>query len=315
MGKTCMITGGAGNLACQLSRRLAGQFDHLVLVDLAERPVAAIPPSAVYERGDVLDVATIQALLRRYRPQCIVHLASLLSGSCEQDRRRGWQVNCDGTLGLIELCLAEQVGTLLFPSSLAAYGGGLDDPVPEDAPQWPDGIYGVTKLACERLGVYYQRRHGLDFRCLRLPIVVSPFAPAGAASAFASRAFVDSVASGGFTFRVRPGTRASLVYIEDALDALVRLLTAPAERLTRRIYNIQALSPSAQEIADCIAVRLPQARLAFDPDPAVADLIESWPRRLIDESARRDWGWQPRYDLAGLADHFLKSLQSKGSAT
>lgn len=303
-----MITGGAGNLACQLSWRLTGHFDELVLVDLARQPVAPTAPTATYEQGDLLDEPRMTELLRRHRPRAIVHLASLLSGSCEQDRRRGWQINCDGMFGLIELALAERVETLLFPSSLAAYGGTLADPLPEDAPQWPDGIYGVTKLACERLGVYYHRRHGLDFRCLRLPIVVSRFAPAGAASAFASRAFVESVASGGFTFRVRRETRASLIYVEDALDALIGLLVARADRLARRVYNIQAISPSAGEIATAIAERLPEARLTFDPDPAVADLIESWPRRLVDDSARHDWDWLPRFDLAGLADHFLHSL-------
>ena len=315
MRKTCLVTGGAGNLACQLSWRLADQFDKLVLVDLADQPVAAIAPSAVYERSDLLDESAMSALLRQYNPQAIVHLASLLSGRCEQDRRQGWLVNCDGFLGLMEQAVIARVETVLFPSSLAAYGGRLVDPLPEDAPQWPDGLYGVTKLTCERLGAYYQRRHGLIFRCLRLPIVVSPFAPAGAASAYASRAFIEAVEKGRFTFRVRPETRTSLMYVEDALDALLRLLIAPAQQLKYPVYNIQAISATAQEIADCIAARLPNARLTFDPDPEIAALIESWPRCVIDDSARNDWRWQPRYDLDRLADHFLEKLLSRGAVS
>ncbi len=173
MGRTCLITGGAGNLACQLTWHLASKYDHLLLVDLAARPVAAIHPTARYFSADVLDEAALRTLLARQHIDTIVHMASLLSGSCERDRRLAWRVNCDGLLGLLELALEYEVGTFLFPSSIATYGGQLANPLPDDADQWPDGLYGVTKIAGERLGVYYHRAHGLDFRSVRLPIVVS----------------------------------------------------------------------------------------------------------------------------------------------
>ncbi|HEY1785339.1 MAG TPA: NAD-dependent epimerase/dehydratase family protein [Pirellulales bacterium] len=309
MSKTCLITGGAGNLACQLSWHLASKFDRLLLVDLAARPVAATAPAAEYVTADVLDEPALGSLLARHRPTAIVHLASLLSGSCEHDRRLAWRVNCDGMLGLLELSLQHGVGTFLFPSSVASYGGELPDLLPEDAAQWPDGLYGVTKIAGERLGVYYQRAHGLDFRSLRLPIVVSRYAPPGAASAYASRAFIEAVQQGRFAFPVRPRACVSLMYVEDALRALVGLLEAPQERLSRRVYNVQSISPTAQEIAAAIQARLPHAELTFDPHPTQADLVERWPREVVDASARHDWGWQPRFDLETLADHFLEELQ------
>jgi threonine 3-dehydrogenase len=309
MSRTCLITGGAGNLACQLTWRLASKFDHLLLVDLAPRPVATTAPSAEYVTADMLDEPALGALLARHRPAAIVHLASLLSGSCESDRRLAWRVNCDGMVGLLELALEHGVGTFLFPSSVASYGGELPNPLPEDAAQWPDGLYGVTKIAGERLGVYYQRAHGLDFRSLRLPIVVSRYAPPGAASAYASRAFIEAVEHGRFAFPVRPRACVSLMYVEDALHALVSLLEAPAERLSRRVYNVQSISPTAAEIATVIQARLPHVALTFDPHPTQADLVERWPREVVDASARHDWGWQPRFDLETLADHFLEELQ------
>ena len=123
MSKTCLITGGAGNLACQLTWRLAAKFDHLLLVDLAARPIAASHPAARFVSADVLDEPALRALFARHRPDVVIHLASLLSGSCERDRRLAWRVNCDGLLGLLELSLEHGVGTLLFPSSIASYGG------------------------------------------------------------------------------------------------------------------------------------------------------------------------------------------------
>src|SRR5262249_18141353 len=201
MGHTYLITGGAGNLACQLSFALP-DADRILLFDLAAKPVAAVAPKCTYICGDLTRPEDLPRLLCDFRPDRVLHLASLLSGSCEQDRQRGWQVNVDGGFALFEAALQAGVRQLFFPSSLAAYGAPLPDPLPEEFPQWPTGLYGVTKVACERLGVYYHAKHSFDFRCLRLPAVISRFAPPGAASGYSSRAFIDAVTHGSFVFKV-----------------------------------------------------------------------------------------------------------------
>ena len=306
--RTCFITGGAGNLACQLCELLAERFDRLVLFDVADRPIAAVPPLAVYERGDVTDDSRVEELLRKYRPACLIHLAAMLSGSCEQDRALGWRVNANGTFGILEHALSNGVGQVLFSSTVAAFGGKLPHPLLDDTPQWPDGLYGVTKVVGERLGVYYHRRHGLDFRCLRLPITISRFAAAGAASSLASQAFIESVRKGRFTFAARPDTPLALVYAGDAVRALALLQEAPAERLTRRVYNIHAMSVTPLDIAGAIWRRLPGTEIRFEPDPLVADLLASWPGTIDDAPARTDWGWQPAFDLERTADTMIQEI-------
>jgi threonine 3-dehydrogenase len=310
MSDTYLITGGAGNLACQLTHLLSERGHSVVLCDLAEKPVAKTAEGCRYVQSDLATPGAIAHIVAECRPNVVVHFASLLSGSSEADRPLAWRVNADAAFDLFEVALHSGVRQVFFPSSVAAYGGPLPDPVPEDQPQWPIGLYGVTKLAVERLGTYYHAKHGLDFRAIRVPVVISRFAPPGAASAYASRAFVEAVAQGRFVFKVRPEARPSLIYVKDVLRAIVALLDAPTERLTRRVYNIQALSPAAGEIAEAIRQRLPRAELTFEPDPMVTALIEGWPIRFDDASARRDWHWQPRYDLPALADDFLGELQS-----
>jgi threonine 3-dehydrogenase len=306
--QTYLITGGAGNLACQLTFALR-RTGNVVLFDRAEQPVAATAPGCQYVRGDLTRPEELRRLLAEHRPDWVLHLASLLSASCEQDRVLGWQVNADGFFHLLEAMVATGVKRVFFPSSLAAYGGSLPDPLPEDYPEWPTGLYGATKVAGERLGACYCSRFGLDFRCIRLPVILSPHAPVGAASAYASRAFVEGVRSRQFVFRVRPETRVSVLYVEDALAAILRLIDARAGQLTRAVYNIHGLAPTAQQIAAAIRQRLPDADLRFDPDPAIVALVESWPAGIVDDSARKDWNWQPAYDLPGLADHFIRELQ------
>ena len=307
----CLITGGAGNLACQLSWTLAQQFERIVLLDIAPQPVGPVAPTAIFERGDLLD--SIDAQLERHRPDVVIHLASLLSAECEQDRARAWRVNLDGTFALFEAALRRGVSQLLFASSVAAFGGQLPKTLTEDTPQWPDGLYGVTKMAAERLGVYYHRRHGLDFRCLRLGITVSRHASAGAASALASRAFIEATQNGEFTFRSRPDTKLALIYVRDVLRAFAGLTAAAASHLTRRVYNLSAMSVTSLEIAEAIRRRLPEATLRFEPDEPVATLLASWPQAMDDAAARRDWGWRPEWDLDRTADDFLAELRREFS--
>ena len=91
------------------------------------------------------------------------------------------------------------------------------------------------------------------------------------------------------------------------------LLRAPESQLTQRVYNIHAIAPSAGELAKAITDRIPDAEITFEPDPALVQLIESWPTIIEDATARRDWGWQPRYDLPTLADHFIEELQREAT--
>jgi len=196
-------------------------------------------------------------LFQEHKPTAVIHLASLLSGSCEQDRSLAWKVNLDGTFSLLEIAVRNGMPKVLFASSVAAFGGSLPDVLTDDTPQWPETLYGVTKMAVERLGCYYHKRHGLDFRCIRLPITISRHAPRGAASALASHAFIEALHSGKFVFAARPETKLAAIYVRDLLQGFGNLLSAPESTLTRRVYNIAGFTTTPGEIAAVIKNHLP----------------------------------------------------------
>ncbi len=310
METTYVITGGAGNLASQLTFELDVPPPQIVLLDVVDSPKLPVVAGCRYERADATDYGALRRVLRAHRPAVVLHMASLLSAQSEQDRDLAWRVNVQSTINVCEAMVELGIGRLFFASSVASYGGAVPDPMPEDFPQWPIGFYGVTKVVCERLGTYYGAKHGLDFRALRLPLVMSRHAHPGAASSYASLAFVEARRRGRFVFTVNPTTRVSSLYAKDAARAIRMLATADQSSLTRRVYNIHGIAPTAAQIAAAIRARVPDAKLTFEPDPQVVALAESWPAVIDDTCARRDWGWEPRFDLESLADDFVNDLRS-----
>lgn len=306
-----LIMGGAGSIGSRLAAALVARGDEVLSLDVSTEPVV---PSDAFARvdariGSVQDAAAVDEVVAEFRPDVIFHLAAILSGLAETDSELAWRVNVDGTRNVLEAARKFGTGKVVFTSTVATYGAGLPEPITEDAPQWPSGLYGVTKVLGERLGVYYHQRFGLDFRGVRLAAMVAPTAPAGgAASAFVCDLFVNAVREGAYDLYVYPNTRVPIVWVDDVVGALQLLNDADEVSLSRRVYHIIGAGPSVQEMVDAVQARLPEARLRFEIDPVRADIVESWPSRMDDTAARTDWGWAPRFDLEHMTAANLDAL-------
>jgi len=120
---------------------------------------------------------------------------------------------------------------------------------------------------------------------------------------------VDGIRKGGYEAFCCPDSRIPLMYMPDGVRALIELSDAPAEPLSRCVYNIAAFSPTAREIGDTVAQALGGADFSFAPDPQRQAILDSWPSVLDDQKARRDWGWQPRYDLAQMTEDLIPRVR------
>ncbi len=303
-----LITGGAGNIACQLTHRLP-EDAQVILTDVADAPFSEVTSNAVYRKLDVTCEQSVLDAFVEVQPDVVLHFASLLSGQSEADRNAAWQVNMQGAFHVLESALKENVDRVVFLSSIASFGSPLPDPVPEDCEQWPRGFYGFTKAAIERMGFYYKESLGLDFRSIRLPIVISAFPSPGAASSYASNMFIEAVRNGTYKLQIRETSNPALIYIDDCLKAIDLLTHANKDSLTRASYNLFSCSPTAADIAIEIKHVITESEFIFEPIQKVADLIDSWPRTIDDAAARRDWGWKPDFQLAEMTREFISTLQ------
>jgi nucleoside-diphosphate-sugar epimerase len=91
----------------------------------------------------------------------------------------------------------------------------------------------------------------------------------------------------------------------DAISALLKLESAPADRLTEAVYNITSFNPSAGAMFEIARREFPRAEITFKPDDKRQAIVDSWPEDVDDSAARRDWGFTPAYDQARAFEEYL----------
>jgi threonine 3-dehydrogenase len=306
-----LITGGTGNLGSRLAIPLVQRGDRVVAFDIRAEPHfdSAEFHEAQVVVGDLADRQRVMGIVREHKIETIFHLGAVLSSSAEENPYDAWRANMDGMVNVLDAARFGGAQRVVFSSTIATYGANLPEHLTEDAPQWPVSLYGVTKVAGERLGVYYHSQFGLDFRAIRLPAVIAARGSSGGASAYVSAAFEESVFKGAYEFYVNPTTRAPMLYIADAVRGFLNLHDAPAKNLGRRVYNIAGIAPSAEELAQAIRKLSPKVEFSYRPDPLKCAIVESWPHQIDDSSARKDWGWDSTWNLERTTDEVIEVLR------
>jgi threonine 3-dehydrogenase len=307
-----LITGAGGQIGGDLVETFRRRGHTVIATDVA-MPPDRVPPSdkVSWHHLDVTDASSVLALMRRVEPERVFHLAAILSARGEEIPQMTYRVNELGTYNVLEACRETGVGQLIFTSSIAVFGPDThtETPTPDEAPRHPTTMYGVNKASGELLGAYYHRRYGFDFRAVRFPGLISASMPGGGTSDYALYMYVDAVRIGAYEAFCRRDTVIPLMYMPDALRALVELSDADAGRLSRRVYNIAAFSPRADQIAASVVRRVPGAKITFRPDARRQAILDSWPRVLEDDNARRDWGWKPEFDLEQMSDDLVPRIR------
>lgn len=321
-----LVTGAGGEIGHGLISRLAAAGHQIVTIDIAPLEPALARFVVREFTGSITDTNLLERVLAQFEIDLVFHLAALLSTRAEFTPITAHQVNVDGTLNLLEFAQHEGEShgrpvTFVYPSSIAAFG--LPDleakmhvgAVAEDQWNAPQTMYGCNKLYCEHLGRYYTRHYKqlaadtigrVDFRAVRFPGLISAeTVPAGGTSDFAPEMIHAAARRQPYACFVRPDTRIPFMVMPDAIEALLRLASAPRTALTRTAYNLAAFNPAAQEIYSVVTEAFPGAAITWKVDPKRQGIVDSWPAAVDDSAARRDWGFAPHYDFQRAFDEYL----------
>ena len=304
-----LVTGAAGQVGTDLLPLLVERGHEVTVFDIAGRPEGC-PLAVSWVQVDITARPEVFDVVRSARPDLIYHLAAILSARGEGMPHVAYRVNLDGTMNILEAARLFDVGQVFFASTIAAFGPGLPDLVPNEVSMRPTTMYGVTKVAGELLGEYYAQKFGLDFRGVRFPGLLNAGIPGGGTSDYALFMYVEGLRKGSYEAFCEPQAMIPFMYMPDALRAIIELAEAPRAKLTRHIYNIASISATAEEFADAVGARRPGVELTFEPVPELQAILDSWPRALDDSAARKDWGWQPEYDLDTMSDDLIAKVRA-----
>jgi nucleoside-diphosphate-sugar epimerase len=299
-----VITGGAGFLGRKLARRLLerGQvvgpdgteasIEEILLFDVAAPPAGTFAdPRISVVTGDIADAATLKRVIDS-KTSSIFHLAAVVSGQAEADTDLGYRVNLDGTRAVLEACRA--LGTrprVVFASSVAVYGGNLPAVVLDKTPLTPATSYGTQKAMGELLVNDYSRKGFIDGRALRLPTIsVRPGRPNRAASGFASSLFREPLSGVSVSCPVSMESAMVLLSPRRAVAAFEQVHDLPGSSFgPYRGLLLPGISVTVAQMVEALhraGGEEAMARIRWEPDPEVQQIVDGWPRELRAERAQ-----------------------------
>jgi UDP-glucuronate 4-epimerase len=269
---TILVTGAAGFIGFHLCRALLGRGVPVVGVDnltpyydpaLKRARLAELRALAGFrfEPLDLADRDTTAALFAELRPRRVVHLAAQAGVRYSLEAPLAYvDANLAGTANVLEGCRHQGCEHLVFASTSSVYGGNTKLPFKETDPvDHPVSLYAATKRANELMAHTYAHLYGLPTTGLRFFTVYGPWGRPD----MAYFSFAEAIRAGRPLRLYNHGAmRRDFTYVDDVVDAMIRLLDVPPAPLDRsapdrstapfRIYNIGNHTPVA--LRDFLAI-------------------------------------------------------------
>ena len=310
-----LVTGALGQIGSELTVELRKRYgsDNVIASDIKSDENSTVVNGGPWSILDVTDIEAISNLVRDKKIDTIFHMAAVLSATGEKNPLLCWSVNMDGTLNILETAREESLVRVIIPSSIAAFGPETPrENTPQKTILRPKTIYGVTKVSGELLCDYYVQRFGVDVRGLRYPgIISSETPPGGGTTDYAVEIYYKAVEEGRYTCFVRRNTMLPMMYMPDCIKATLDLADADFDNLSHHSdFNVGALSVTAGDIAESISKFIPGFEVTYEPDFR-QEIADTWPSSIDDSLARKEWGWEPDWDLDSMTADMLEKLKQK----
>ena len=313
--KKIMITGALGQIGTELvvkCRELYGN-DNVLATDIREPEAGSAIADGPFEILDVTDKNRMTEIVESFKPDTFMHMAALLSATAEKNPQFAWDLNMGGLLNALEV--AREYDLQFFtPSSIGAFGPSTPKVnTPQVTIQRPTSMYGVNKVAGELLCQYYFDKFGVDTRSVRFPGLISHIKePGGGTTDYAVDIYFKAIREGQYTSYIAKDTFMDMMYMEDAIDAIIKLMEADGVKLiNRNAYNLSAMSIEPEMVKAAIQEHYPDFKLNYEVDPDRQGIADSWPNSIDTSCARAEWGFNPKYDLTKMTEVMLKEISNK----
>jgi nucleoside-diphosphate-sugar epimerase len=314
-----LIIGAAGQIGSELTlalRKIHGN-NHVFATDIKDAS-SDIKNGGPYQLLDVMDDKLLIHFVIRHKITQIYHLAAVLSGNAEKLPLQAWHINMNSLMNVLEIAkLVEDVKKVFWPSSIAVFGPSTPrKQTPQLTTMEPSTVYGISKLAGERWCEYYFKKYGVDVRSIRYPGLISyKTEPGGGTTDWAVEIYYDAVRKGSYTCFLKKDTKQPMLFMEDAINATIRLMEVNNKRLKLHTgYNIMGVSVSPEEVAAEIRKHIPGFKISYAPDFR-QDIAMTWPESVDDSLARMHDDWKPYYDLNRITEIMLMQIKKKETET
>lgn len=313
--KKILITGALGQIGSELTQRLRDIYgaSNIIATDIKQDKQSLLAQSGPYEVLDVQDAEAMFAIAKNHQVDTIIHLAALLSATAEAKPLLAWNLNMGGLVNALEVSRELQC-QFFTPSSIGAFGPTTPkDNTPQITLQRPTTMYGVNKVAGELLCDYYFHKFGVDTRGVRFPGLISYVTPPGGGTTdYAVDIYYEAIRKGHYTSYIAQGTYMDMMYMPDAIRAIIELMEAdPTKLIHRNAFNVTAMSVQPEDFHLAIKKHIPSFKMDYDVDPVRQAIADSWPNSIDSSAAKEEWGFSAEYDLPRMTSDMLEKLYGR----
>jgi nucleoside-diphosphate-sugar epimerase len=301
-----LVTGSAGHLGEALMRTLPLEGHHPIGLDIKESQFT-------HQVGSIADRSFVRACM--HGVDAVLHTATLHKPHIVTHHRQDFvDTNITGTLNLLEEATAAEVDAFIFTSTTSVFGRALTPSpaapavwITEDVVPTPKNIYGITKVGAENMCEFFHRDRGL--RCLILR--TSRFFPEADDRKETREAYADANVKVN-EFLYRRGD------IEDIVNAHV-LALKKADSIGFGRYIISATTPFSTNDLHDLRKDAPAVVRRYAPQYEAVYAARGWSmfrtvdRVYVNDRARSELGWRPRYDFAHIIDRLDRGEDYRSS--